>query len=790
MNKFLFAFFAFFLFQLTHAQITYKVSGTMLDAEDSSPLPGATVKIDKLKVAATTDANGYYEFNVPPGNYKVEAILLGYKKQVQEVKVTNADISLSFTSEADIYTTGEVIVNDQFENKNSEGTQMGEIELKMEEVKKLPALFGEVDILKTLQLLPGIKSSGEGNAGFYVRGGGPDQNLILLDNATVYNAAHLFGFFSVFNSDAVKDATIIKGGMPANYGGRLSSVLDIEMKEGDMQKWHGSGGIGPVAARATFHGPIVKDKLSFLVSGRRTFIDLFLPLFAKINEGIKGNSYYFVDVNAKLSWHIGKNDVITASGYWGQDVFKFRSPTSDLKIDIPWGNGIGTVVWKHKYSSQLFQTTTFAFTDYFFSTGADNPDFAFKLFSGIRDYSLKTAFDWRPLPNHNFKFGADYTFHEFTPSTATARFDSTEINPPNAQKLYAHDLGIYAMDEFSIGKVVKINLGVRFNYFQQAGPFNRFVKDASGVTQDTIKYGVLDNIADYARVEPRFSIRFRTGEHNSIKAAFTLNYQNLHLANFATVSLPTDVWLPSTSIVKPQQAMQGNLGFFQNFLDNKFEASVEVYYKWMTNLVEYRDNTSFTNLVNDNPDNVLAFGSGRSFGAEFFIKKRVGKWTGWIGYTLAWTQRYGFDKDLVNYEGEFFYPRYDRRHDLAVTLSWDITPRLNVAAVFVYSTGNVIAVPARFYFVGTDIVPQYDDRDNYRQMDYHRLDLSMTYVLNKSKKWSSNLNVSVYNVYSRMNPFFIYFDIKSDNQAQTVSFTGKQVSLFPIIPSITWNFNF
>lgn len=773
----------------TTAHTQYQLSGVVLDTETNTPLPGASVKIDKAKKFATTDLDGNFSFELPPGEYKVEISFIGFKKIEQKVTL-NQNIRLELKMEGEAITTKEAEITDVRADQNTESTKMGQLELKVEDIKKLPAFMGEVDILKAIQLLPGVKSSGEGNAGFYVRGGGPDQNLILLDNAVVYNAAHLFGFFSVFNSDAIKDATLIKGGMPANYGGRLSSVLDISMREGDMKKWHGDGGIGYVAARATFHGPIVKDKLSILVSARRTFVDLFLPLFANDSNGLKGNSYYFLDANAKLTWRVGKKDLITASGYFGRDQFSFRSPNSDLAIDIPWGNGIGSLQWHRYFNPKLKMTTAFTFTDYNFSTKAGSEDFGFELYSGIRDYTLKTEIDWKAWRTHELKFGATYTFHEFTPSTATARFDSTVIQPAAIQKLYAHDFAAYVLDEFNIGKVVKLNVGLRFNYFQHTGPFDRFVKNEFGQTVDTISYGSMDNIADYARLEPRISVRFRLGANSSIKAAYTINYQNMHLANFASISLPTDVWLPSTSLVKPQQAMQGNIGFFQNFLDNMLETSVEVYYKWMKGLVEYKDNSSFSSFINDNPDNILAFGEGRSFGAEFFIKKRLGKWTGWIGYTLSWTQRYNFNKDEINYDGDFFYPRYDRRHDLSLTLSWDINKRWNVSGVFVLSSGNYLAVPSSFYFIGTEIVPQYDDRDNFQMAPYHRLDFSVTYVLNKSDKWSSNLNLSVYNVYSRQNPFFIFFDIKSDTPNNTIQFVGKQVSLFPIIPALTWNFSF
>ncbi len=766
------------------------LSGYIRHDATGEPLIGATLYFPSIQKGTATNAYGFYSISLDKGTYPIQVNYIGFQGVTDTIELTQ-NITRAFNLAEATITTQTITITDEVTRQNVESTQMSTVELTMETIKKVPAIFGEIDLLKTIQLLPGVKSSGEGNAGFYVRGGGPDQNLILLDNATVYNASHLFGFFSVFNSDAIRSVNLVKGGMPAQYGGRLSSVLDISMKEGNMKKFHGAGGIGLIATRLTFDGPIVEDKLSYLISGRRTYIDALLAPFAGEGSQLNGNSYYFYDLNAKLQWKIGEKDRLFFSGYYGKDAFRFRSPSSDLAIDIPWGNAIASLRWNHQFGSKLFLNTTFSFTDYVFSTNADSENFSFGLNSGIRDFNIKTDWDWMVSPKHFIKFGTEMVYHRFTPSTARARIQDTEIVPERVQHIYAHDWSVYFQDEFSVGSRWKFNAGFRLTYFQHTGPFDRYVKNEEGVNIDTLRFGTLENIQDYLRPEPRFSARFRINENSSLKGAVTLNYQNLHLANLATVSLPTDVWLPSTSLIKLQQAFQANLGYFRNFLNNTIETSVEVYFKHMSNLVEYKDNSSFADIINDNPDNVLAFGQGRSYGAEFFVKKAVGKWTGWIGYTLAWTQRYGFDKSLVNYDGDFFYPRYDRRHDIAITLSYDVSPRWNLGAVFVYSTGNALAVPSSYYFVGTQLVPNFEDRDNFRLADYHRLDVSATYRLNKPEaKWRSELNISVYNLYSRLNPFFVFFDIEQNPDDQSVGFKGKQVSLFPIIPSITWNFSF
>lgn len=765
------------------------LSGYVRDAATGESLPGAAVVIKGTSTGAVANTYGFFSLTLPKGRYSIQCAYLGYEAQLDSIFLfSNQTRNYDLNVQAKL--AGEYTVTDDKARQNTESTRMSTIDLQMEEVKKMPVLFGEVDILKTIQLLPGVKGAAEGSSGFYVRGGGPDQNLILLDNATVYNASHLFGFFSVFNSDAIKNAELIKGGMPARYGGRLSSVLDISMKEGNMKEFHGSGGIGLIASRLTLEGPIVKEKVSFLVSGRRTYLDALLLPFSGEGSPLNGNSYYFYDLNAKVQWKIGEKDRLFFSGYFGEDVFNFRSPTGALRIDIPWGNAIASLRWNHQFDSRLFLNTTASFTDYNFRTGARGENFSFELNSGIRDYTLKTDFYWTPSNTHLIRYGSEMVFHEFRPSTVQASLESNSVGLPTAQVLYAIDGSLYAEDDWNISTRWKANLGFRLSYFQHTGPYDRFIKGSDGTNIDTISYSSLENIQDYFRAEPRIALRYLINENSSLKGAFTVNYQNLHLANLATVSLPTDIWLPSTSLIPPQQSIQGNLGYFHNFFNNVLETSVEVYYKHMDNLVEYRDNSSFGDLVNDNPDNIMVLGSGRSYGAEFFIKKRLGKITGWIGYTLSWTERFNFDKNLVSYDGDFFYPRYDRRHDISVTATWEISKRWTLSGVFVYSTGNVLAVPSEFYFLGDDIIPYFTDRDNFRMVPYHRLDLSATYTIKKTNKWENSLNISIYNVYSRLNPFFVYFDIESDSNTGAVNFQGKQVSLFPIIPAVTWNFSF
>ena len=667
--------------------------------------------------------------------------------------------------------------------------------------------MGEVDVLKTIQLLPGVKSAGEGNSGFYVRGGGPDQNLILLDEAVVYNASHLFGFFSVFNSDAIKNIALTKGGMPAQYGGRLASVLDISMKEGNNKEFHGDGGIGYIASRLTLEGPIVKNKSSFIISGRRTFIDLFLrePFIDK-NSNFAGNSYYFYDVNAKLNYTLSQKDRLFASGYFGRDVFNFKSSQTGFKVRIPWGNATTSLRWNHLYSDKLFMNTSLIFTDYKFEFGAVQQQFDFRIFSGIRDYAAKVDFNWFPSILHNVKFGVNYTYHRFTPTNVSAKAGDVVFDLGKITRFYAHDVALYANDEWDITEKLRVNAGFRATMFEHVGPFTRYVQDPSfpGKFTDTIEYSTGEKVKMYTHIEPRISMRYELNSSSSIKASYTQNYQYIHLASFGSVSLPTDIWVPSTDLVKPQFGTQYSVGYFKNLKENVFETSVELYYKTMKNQIDYREGSTPDQDVKNNPDNNFVFGEGESYGAEFFVKKAKGKVTGWIGYTLSYTNKKF--PDLNN--GNSFPAKYDRRHDASFVMTYEFSKKWTFGAVWVYSTGDALTLPSQRYFVSAappisingngsiefnnnfNVLSDYGKRNDFRQKAYHRLDISATLHVQKQRKYKSEWVFSIYNVYSRMNPYFIYFDVQGNSTDGNLAIQAKQVSLFGMIPSVTYNFKF
>ncbi|MDQ3050345.1 MAG: TonB-dependent receptor [Bacteroidota bacterium] len=809
MHKFLFRsimslvafFFCFHNGLMAQSKSRFTISGYVKDTKTGEYLIGANVYLKELLKGTSTNQYGFYSLTVEEGEYTLVFTFLGYQEQEQKITLNkNYRINAEMADAA--YIASEVVITGEREDKNVESTQMGQMELEVEQIKTLPAFMGEVDILKTIQLLPGVQSAGEGNAGYYVRGGGPDQNLVLLDEAVVYNASHLFGFFSVFNADAVKNVSLIKGGMPAQYGGRLASVLDISMKEGNSKEYHVEGGLGFIASRLTIEGPIKKDTASFIISGRRTFIDLFLrEPFVDDESDAAGNSYFFYDLNTKINYRLSDKDRLFISGYFGRDVFSFSSAESGFKVKVPWGNATASARWNHLFNDQLFLNTTLVFSDYNFSFTGEQQQFEFKLYSGIRDWNGKIDFNYFPSILHNVRFGINYTYHTFTPSNVSARSGETQFDLGEIVKLFSHEGAAYINDEWDISDRISINGGLRYTYFNQVGPFTRYIQDENLEISDTINYKSGESVQMYHHVEPRLSGKLTLTKTSSLKASVTQNYQYIHLASLSSASLPTDVWVPSSTNVKPQIGWQYAMGYFKNFKNNLWETSVEVYYKEMKNQVEYREGAQPDDDIKNNQDNNFVFGEGWSYGAEFFVKKVKGRLNGWVGYTLSWTERKF--PDLNN--NKTFPAKYDRRHDVSIVLTYELNKKWTFGATWVYATGNSLNLPQSRLFlngpvdlsqyfsdpsVPSQIYYEYGDRNSYRQNTYHRLDISATLTVKKKKRWESSWNFSVFNVYNRYNPYFIYFDDYIDEGTGQYKLQAKQVSLFPIIPSVTYNFKY
>ena len=764
------------------AQDKYTISGYVRDSVTGETIIGATVALNALSKTVSTNQYGYYSITLEEGTYDLSVTHVSYFTHNESILLqgnTRLDVSLTPKSAA----ISEVVVYSRKRDANVRNAQMGKIDLSIEQIKNIPAFMGEVDILKTIQLLPGVRNAGEGNAGFYVRGGGPDQNLIMLDDAVVYNTGHLFGFFSIFNSDAIKNTSLIKGGMPAQYGGRLSSVLDIAMKDGNSNNFSTEGGIGLIASRLSVQGPIKKDKASFIISGRRTYVDALAKPFINKESDFYGSGYYFYDFNAKVNYRFSPKDRLYLSGYFGRDVFTFNNAKRSFNARIPWGNSTATLRWNHVFGPKLFANTTLVYNDYKFSFGAAQNDFEIKLSSGIRDGNAKIDFDYYPAPQHKVKFGGVATYHKFIPNVVNGRQDSVVFTPPNEDIKYALENALYVQDDWDISEKLKVHLGLRWSSFSQIGPYTKYERDQDQNTLDSTHYGTFKTIRNYQGLEPRFTFRYGVNDRTSVKGSISRNLQFIHLVSNSGTTLPTDLWVPSTFRVKPQISWQYAAGLFKNFGNNQYETSVEVYYKSMQNQIEYEE--GYTPGLSD-PERDFVFGKGWSYGSELFINKVRGRLTGWIGYTLSWTWRQFAELN----GGEKFPAKYDRRHDMSVVATYELSPKWKVGGVFVYGTGNATSLPERFYIVNGVLTQEFSKVNQYRLESYHRIDLSATYTPTpkKNRKVKSYWVFGIYNVYSRLNPYFIYFDQSGNPYDGTLEVEARQVSLFPILPSITWNF--
>ena len=770
---------------IVNAQTKITLNGYVTDSTNGERIIGATLSLSGPTIKnTTTNQYGFFSITVKPGRYEIVASHMGYVSRLLLLEVqTDTSFSIRLQPGA-VQLSEEVLVIAQKRENPVKSAQMGKLTLPIEQIKALPAFMGEVDLLKSIQLLPGIRNAGEASAGIYVRGGGADQNLIMLDDAIVYNTGHLFGFFSVFNADAIKQVSLIKGGMPAQYGGRLSSVLDISMKEGNNQQMQVEGGIGLIASRLSIQGPLKKNKSSFMLSGRRTYIDVLTKPFIPKSSSFSGSGYYFYDFNAKANYQFSEKDRLYISGYFGRDVFDFVNGKQSLAVNIPWGNATATVRWNHRFHKKLFSNTTAVFNDYRFTFNALQDNFNIQLASGIRDWTLKQDVDFYPHADHKIKFGGFYTFHRFTPSIVSGSQDTVVFSPRNANIKFAREGHVYVQDDWDLSRRIQLHLGIRYSFFQQVGPSTNYTKDQDGNVLDSIRYAKGSPMKTYGGFEPRWTFRYMLNATSSIKGSVTHNRQYIHLVSNAGTTLPTDIWVPSTTRVKPQLGWQYALGYYRSIQNKLFETSVELYYKRMRNQIEYAEGYTPNSL--DDTENSFVFGDGWSYGAECFVQKLKGRWTGWVGYTLSWTMRQFPDLNA----GNPFPAKYDRRHDLSIVALFTPNNRWKFSGVFVYATGNAATLPQRFYFVSGQLTQEYSRINQYRLPAYHRIDLSATYISpkNQMRKWKSEWVFGLYNAYSRQNPYFIYFDYAGSPLSGNLQIQAKQVSIFPIIPSITWNF--
>lgn len=792
----------------------YTISGYISDKANGETLISATVFDASSLKGATTNNFGYYSLTLPAGQVTLEYSYIGYRTFKQEFNL-RGDTVLNIALELDNMLEEVTVIGNRTEI-GVKGSQMSAVEVPINQIKNIPTIFGENDLIKALQLLPGVQSGTEGSAGLYVRGGGPDENLLLLDGVPLYNVNHMLGFFSVFNSDALKNVTLYKGSFPARFGGRLSSVVDVRMKDGDDKKIRGSASIGLISSKLQLEGPIIKEKTTFNISLRRTYIDILAqPLIKSLQESedgnVKGAGYYFYDVNAKFTHKLTERDKLYLSTYLGDDAIYFNvndgytyggdyETKEKTKLDWDWGNAIAALRWNRIVSNKLFMNTTASFTRYRSALSSSyesethdlsvqnrpvsNEESRVTYNSGIQDWTMKTEFDYTPSVNHDVKFGASYTYHTFAPDVISLKFkDSSQIEEnidtiAGSPKIFAHETAVFLEDNISLGRMFKVNLGVHFSSFH-----------------------VQNN--NYFSLQPRVGLRVLLAEDLSLKASYASMNQYIHMLSNNTVSLPTDLWVPATSRIKPMKSHQYALGAFYT-LKNIADLSVEGYYKTMENLLEYKDGASFMG-VSSNWEDKVSMGRGVAYGVELLAQRSFGNTTGWVGYTWSKSDRI-FDRpgNIIN-DGKSFPAKYDRRHDISITASHRFSEKIDVSATWVYSTGNAATFAFHEYTAANTPNNKWnyyypythsyvEARNNFRYNDYHRLDLGVNFHKITKRGNQRTWNISIYNAYNQLNPFFIYVNSNSTYNPVTGETTEKntlrQASLFPIIPSVSYTIKF
>ena len=761
------------LFQglITFSQQKYTLSGTITDASSGEDLIGAAVSIQNHNFTAISNSYGFYSISIPEGDYTIYINQMGYAKQEISIKL-HSNQTINFRLDAINYQLEDIEVTGNKGDRNITALEMGNVKINPRQIENIPVLFGEHDLIKTMQLMPGIKQAGEGNTGFYVRGGGIDQNLILLDEAPVYNASHLLGFFSVFNSEAIRDANMLKGSIPAEYGGRASSVLDIRMKEGNMKDYQTTGNIGLISSSMSFEGPFKQDKSSFMISGRRTYADMFLQ-FAP-DKDIRDAQLYFYDLNIKTNFKLDQKNRLFVSGYLGRDKFRMEN-----QFGFDWGSKTATVRLNHTFSEKLFSNSSLIFSNYSYQIDLSG-DNEVIMGSHIQDFNLKQDFSWYRNVRNTIKFGANLIIHKIVPGEIDAApgsiYNSLEVRPRRA-----FEGALYISNSQQINQRFNIYYGLRLVAFVNVGPGDFYRFDSNGNVKQLISYDHFKWVKTQGGPEPRLMLNYMIDNQSSVKASYNRNYQFIHLLSNSTASTPTDVWLPSSDNVKPQIADQWSVGYFRNLKKNLFETSVELYYKNLQNQIDYRNGADL--VFNSTVEAELVFGRGWAYGAEFLVKKNYGKLTGWVGYTLSKTMR---QFDQIN-NGNPFPARQDRLHDISVVAQYNFSPKLIASATWVYNTGNAVTFPNGKYTIDGKTVGYYTQRNGYRMPDYHRLDLGLTWIRKQTARFESSWNFSIYNAYGRENAYFISFRQNKENPEQT---EAVQISLFKFIPSVSYKFKF
>ena len=790
MRRYLPLYFLILLPSLLLSQNKYTISGYIKDAENGESLIGAVSYIPSLDRGITSNEYGFYSISLPVGNYEIEFSYLGYVTEIRNIEL-NRNLTLNMELRVEATDLTEVIVTAEGEDRNVREIEMSVNKLDIQTIKNVPTLLGEVEVIRSLQLLPGVSTVGEGASGFNVRGGSIDQNLILLDEAPVFNSSHLFGFFSVFNPDAIKDVKLYKGGIPARYGGRLSSILDVRMKEGNSKTFNMDGGVGFIFSRLSLEAPIVKDKSSFIVAGRRSYIDVLAKPF--LTDELEGSVLNFYDLTLKANYNINERNRIYLSGYFGRDNFGFGDAAG-----FNWGNSTGTFRWNHLFNERLFSNLTFYFSDYDYQLNfGDDATNKFDWNANIENYSVKPEFTYFLNPENVLRFGGQIIVYTFEPGNAVgvSQGETTDVSLANK---YAIESAVYVENEQDITKRLKLNYGLRLSHFNYTGKGNAYLYTDAQVpgrrrfATNVQSFNQWESIKTYLNLEPRLSIKYQLNDFSSLKGSYNRTTQYIHLISNTTASTPVDVWTPSTNNIKPQLADQVALGYFRNFMRNTYEMSVEAYYKKMQNLVDYIDGADL--LLNEFLEGDLLEGKGRAYGTEILVKKNKGKVNGWLSYTLSRTERL-----VEGINADRWYPsRFDQTHSLSLTAFYELNDRWSLGGTFAFNSGTPITFATSRFEQQGYVVPHngLDVRNNVRIPSYHRLDLSATLKGRKKKegdRWVGDWVFSVYNVYNRRNPFSIYFRQNADRVLtdQPASTEAIQLSVIgSFIPSISYNFKF
>ncbi len=688
--------------------------------------------------------------------------------------------------------TREVIVTAKNPAENTESAKTGIVELSGKEIKKLPSLMGEADLIRALNYSPGVQGASDGNSGFYVRGGNVDQNLILLDNAVVYNPSHVLGLFSVFNSDIVSNATLIKSGIPSNYGGRISSVLTVKTIDGNYEKLSASGTLGLIYSKATIQGPVIKDKLSFFVSFRKTYINEVvkpvLGMFMNVDSGsvLSGSKYGMYDLNAKLSGKLGNRNRFSLMLYKGGDNFNLNKQDIDYTTRINWGNTLLAFNWNYLISDSSFLLNSLSYSDYSFTYKADQSFMGVDLYSSIRNLNYRLEYSRTGINLGTVKTGVEVKYYTFVPNRFMLRINQENLNYSSYQDLHAGEFAVFASWEKDFTEKLRIYGGLRLNNYRQLGPYEEITNDEGSLIRDTVNYGSFETVKSYTFLEPRLSVRYEAGTKASVKASYTRNYQFIHVASASAVTMPSDIWIPSTKHTSPQFGDQFTLGYYRNFGDDTYITSIEAYYKRLRNQVELLYGLG-ASLQDVSFENSLTSGKGYATGIEIFVQKQKGKLTGSLSYALSYSER---QFDEIN-DGDPFPAKYDRRHEANLTAGYRLNDRWDFSMAFIYATGNAMTVPVQIYLISSYVMTQYGKTNGFRVPPYHRMDLSANYYFKPKGRFESSLNFSVFNVYNRANTFLIYFDIQGDIvKDHHLDITARQISIFPIMPSVSWNLKF